>query len=461
MEIKKRKKRKKTLFWMFLEQIILMALMILGELALFLGWFVVQINNGAILPANYAEQYLTENIKMLEQAPKFDESLIPHTCSYGIFDKQGVYRQGNFSDEALRTARKLIKNPDNTRIGNKVITRSDGYWVFLYTISPQFANPDLYRLIPRFEDTFILIFLLVMALLVTLNAIWFGKRMRKQLKPLMEEIDQVKRRELDLHSNSSKIKEFDDMLAAFGDMKEELSRSLKAEWEAQQRSKENISALAHDIKTPLTIIKGNAELMREETDITELYQQAEVVNLNADKIEDYLKLLMAEARGKELGHQDEALSLQELVEAMEAQSRNLCQVRQVPIIVTKHISQAVVSTDSGLLQRAVLNLVENAVEYTDKRQGIRIRFSNTGRSFRVEIEDFGTGFSKEALRHAKEKFYTNRTERSGGHYGMGMHFASEAAKRYGGEVEFYNKENNAGAVVSFTAELMTQDENLS
>ena len=44
----------------------------------------------------------------------------------------------------------------------------------------------------------------------------------------MEEIDQVKRRELDLHSNSSKIKEFDDMLAAFGDMKEELSRSLKA-----------------------------------------------------------------------------------------------------------------------------------------------------------------------------------------------------------------------------------------
>ena len=451
--MKKAGKRKKTLFWMYLEQVILLALMILAEIALFVGWFVMSINRGMILPANYASQYLEENQEMLENAPVFEESLIPHTCTYGIFDRQGVYQQGNLSENSLRRARQLIKNPDDAQIGDKVISRADGSWVFHYNISAQFADPDLYRLIPRFEETFIVIFLLVMVLLVTLNAVWFGKKMRKQLHPLMEEIDQVKRRELDFQSNTSKIKELDEMLTALGDMKQELSRSLKAEWEAQQRSRENISALAHDIKTPLTIIKGNAELMREETDISELYQQAEVVNLNADKIEDYLRLLMAEAKGTDTDYHDEEISLDELVDAIEAQSENLCQVLQIPITVTKSNTGAKVFADNALIQRAILNLVDNALEYTDKNRGISISFSYTNRIFRVEIEDFGEGFSEAALRHAKEKFYTKRAERSGGHYGMGMYFASEAAERYGGDVEFYNKNDGTGALVSFIAHL--------
>lgn len=458
MEVKRWKKiqkitRKKTLFWMYLEQVILLAVMILAELLVFGGWFLMSINSGRILPANYASQYLAENQEMLENAPAFDESLIPHTCTYGIFDKQGVYQQGNLSEKSLRKAKELIENPDDTWIGDKVISRDDGSWVIHYTISAQFADPDLYHLVPRLEDTFICIFLVGMVLLVAVNAVWFGKKMRKELHPLMDEIDQVKRRELDFQPHTSKIKELDDMLTALGDMKQELSRSLKAEWEAQQRSRENISALAHDIKTPLTIIKGNAELMREETDISELYQQAEVVNLNADKIEDYLRLLMAEAKGTDTDYCDEEISLDELVDSIEAQSRNLCQVRQMPIAVTKHTFEAKVLADSALIQRAVLNLVDNAVEYTDKNQGISISFSYTNEIFRVDIEDFGQGFSEAALRHAKEKFYTKRTERSGGHYGMGMYFASEAAGRYGGDVEFYNKADGNGAVVSFIVRL--------
>ena len=58
----------------------------------------------------------------------------------------------------------------------------------------------------------------------------------------------------------SKIKEFEDVLCSFSDMKNNLKSSLEKQWSAEQLQKEQIAALAHDLKTPLTVIQGNIDL---------------------------------------------------------------------------------------------------------------------------------------------------------------------------------------------------------
>lgn len=68
------------------------------------------------------------------------------------------------------------------------------------------------------------------------------------------------------------------------------------------------------------------------------------------------------------------------------------------------------------------------------------------------IEDFGRGFSESALKHATEQLFTERKERSGGHYGMGMYFAGNVAKQYDGSLKIRNKEKK-GAIVVFEIKL--------
>lgn len=154
------------------------------------------------------------------------------------------------------------------------------------------------RLIPNAEAGVIILFLFLFVLIVLWNSLRFGKQLKAEINPLLEEISKVKERELICEPKSSKIKELNDVLAALNDMETALSESLQSEWQTEHRRKENIAAIAHDIKTPLTVIKGNAELMKEETDIDEIYSQVDVVIQNADKIQNYIGLLMEEANGR-------------------------------------------------------------------------------------------------------------------------------------------------------------------
>ena len=72
------------------------------------------------------------------------------------------------------------------------------------------------------------------------------------------------------------IKEFDDCLSAIDDMRDALRESLEKQWKTEQEKKQQMSALAHDIKTPLYDCNaGNAELLSE----TELTQNRRIISL--------------------------------------------------------------------------------------------------------------------------------------------------------------------------------------
>ena len=91
----------------------------------------------------------------------------------------------------------------------------------------------------------------------------FAKNLRTQLTPLFEATAEVSKQNLDFEVGHAKIKEFEDVLASFSDMKDNLKISLERQWKTEQTQKELIAALAHDLKTPLTVIQGNADLLTE------------------------------------------------------------------------------------------------------------------------------------------------------------------------------------------------------
>lgn len=99
-----------------------------------------------------------------------------------------------------------------------------------------------------------------------------------------------------------------------------------------------------------------------------------------------------------------------------------------------------------------MNIVMNAIEHTKAERKIRFSCTMSEGQFIVSTEDYGTGFSKEALRYGKEQFYTEKKERQGEHYGLGLYFAESVAQKYHGSLSYYNKENRDGAVVVFKIE---------
>lgn len=466
--IRKWEKREETLFFLFLKQVIGIAVAVLVEIILFVGLFYMGLDTGIILPANYIENYLLQIEEEIASDEAALQELIPEVCEYGVFDMEENYLEGNLSEtDSLEE----IRTDTSYQNRYKAIKRADSYVVIRYGVTAQFSNPVLHQYFPQPELLAIGLFWLVFLGIIIVNAFLFGRKLRKKLVPLLTEIEQIKKKELEPTGNASDIQEFNEVLQALGEMKKALAVSLKKEWETEQRRIENISALAHDVKTPLTIIKGNAELLLEETENTELQEYATVIQGNTDRIEQYIRLLISETKGisemvkiEDVTGNGEAvesggagskeahmMSLAELIEAVKTQSKELCDTKQMPVIIEE---QKLCQPERGVenaerVERAVLNIVSNAIDHTTQDVGICMYFAEENGRMRITVEDFGKGFSKEALLHATEQFYTEHKERSGEHYGLGLYFANMVAKELGGELKVENKADGNGARVSF------------
>ena len=98
--------------------------------------------------------------------------------------------------------------------------------------------------------------------------------------------------------------------------------------------------------------------------------------------------------------------------------------------------------------RAVINVIQNAVEHTKEKEIIYIGAKEQDGQLTFIVEDSGSGFTKEALLHGTEQFFMDDTSRNGeAHYGIGLFFAKTVAEKYGGEIKLSNSENTGGARV--------------
>jgi signal transduction histidine kinase len=438
-----------TLFWLFLKQLLVLSFGILMETFAFVIFAILGITSGFILPANYSEHYLEQNRNIIAKSEPFDEALIPHTCKYGLFDFNDNYLSGNFSSDVIIDAKVFIQNAKEADNRFVLIERSNGYCVVKYDISAHFSAITLHKLFPKLELMLIVLFILIFAAITIINALWFGKKLNKELKPVLDEIAQIQNRELNLKRKNSKIKEINDIIAALHDMEIALSQSLKKEWETEQKRKSNISALAHDIKTPLTIIKGNSELILEEDNINEIYKSTEIINHYSDKIEGYIKLLIEETNNNFLNENDEKINVTSIISEIITESKALCKANDVELIIHNTVTNGEANVNQDSLVRAVVNLVKNAVEHTLSNRAVKLNFKYDESKITVDIEDYGNGFTTEAIKYAKNQFYTEKSERSGEHYGLGMYYANQVAEKYGGSITCYNKPNQTGAIVTF------------
>lgn len=442
------KNKSNTLFWLFIKQLLWLSAYILIEIFTFIFLFNIGINSGFILPANYSEHYLEMNRNIIRKSEPFDKSLIPYICNYGLFDFEGNYLSGDFSEDIVDDAKAFIKNEESNNLFI-LIERDNEYCIVQYDISAHFSSNIFHRLFPKFELMYLILFFIIFVIIVINNALYFGRKLKKELKPVLEEINQIQNRELNVERKNSKINEFNDILLSLYDMETALSQSLKKEWKTEQKRKSNISALAHDIKTPLTVIKGNSELIMEEDNIAEIYQLADIINSNSDKIERYIKLLIDETNNNLTAVNEENVALAALLDNIIKESEVICNLNGIELIAHNKVSDSDIIINRDLVERAVLNLIQNAIEHNNSRKMIKLYFECLDNKLVVSVEDFGNGFTSEALKYAKNQFFTEKSERSEEHYGLGMYFASNVAEKYNGSITYYNKSDQTGAMVVF------------
>ncbi len=480
MEMKRKKQR--TISAVFLKYTCVLAGGALFWLALLVLIFVVLFSSGVILPANYAELQLNENAEEFREASRITEDMIPIDCTYGVYRGDGSWMYGTFPKEEQGTAWEHYREANIYGYGNRLYRffyRDAGeVCIVNYELTVQFRNVFLRKHLPGIEGVLIILYVFLFLMHTAVVSRSFGKYMKKKLSVLNEATEEIRNQNLEFEPKHSEIQEVEEVLDSLYQMKETLRKSLYRQWDLEKSREEQIAALAHDIKTPLTTIRGNAELLAEGELGREEQEYNQYILQSVEILEGYLAMLNEVVLAKEEtekerdsrtsmmenlseeksvtceGNGEDRIACETLADRMEQQARLLASTRQCTVLFGRTELSGEIRCNESQMTRAFQNIVSNALDYTSPGKGIRIQFSirevQEVDYLVVEVLDEGPGFSTEDLKHAAERFYQGDKSRSSkGHYGIGLHTASEFAQAQGGYVKIENREDGGGKVTLF------------
>lgn len=326
-----------------------------------------------------------------------------------------------------------------------VFTVVDGYPIRLYSVpvkSPMGGRPlaivQVARLTTGINTTLrSLRFVLVFGILITLllAAVVSAMIIRRGLRPITEITalaDKIQRAE-DTHRRIEYVGPNDEVGQLAGTFNHMLERIQRA-FEAQQRF---LADASHALRTPLTAIQGNVELLLKGVpDPAEQRVALEAVRKETRRLSRVVGdlLLLAQADAGE-GFQHAPVEMTTLVLEVYQQAKTLAGGVAMTL---GNLDVAMVAGDADRLKEVILNLVDNALKYTPDGGQVRLSLVADPKWVRVEVADTGLGIAPEHQAQVFERFYRvpdarPRAGRPGG-TGLGLPIARWVVESHGGRL---------------------------
>ncbi len=239
--------------------------------------------------------------------------------------------------------------------------------------------------------------------------------------------------------------EIAELGAAFNSMAENLERD-------EQLRREMTADIAHELRTPLSVIQGNLEAVLDgvyPADAEHIQPALDQAQLLARLVEDLRTLALAEAGQLSLDRQP--MDATELVRRVVASFEPKAAGKRVALSVDAPDSLLGVRADGQRVAQVLTNLLGNALRYTPQDGHVDVRLGAQDKSILVTVSDTGPGISRRDLPHIFDRFYRADKSRSrdAGGSGLGLAIARGIVEAHGGRIWAESK-TGQGTTIAFT-----------
>ena len=232
--------------------------------------------------------------------------------------------------------------------------------------------------------------------------------------------------------------EMGQLCAAFEEMRSELLKSNRLLWQQAEERKRLNAAFSHDLRNPITVLKGSVKLLRQGIQDEQTIDRLESYTL---RIEQYVEAMSSVQKLEQLSVKPKEIRLSVLQSELQETARLLALSKKVSVLVP---SGGTVCIDHGLFLTVAENLIGNAARFAEKAISIQITLQND--SMTLNVEDDGAGYPLSLVQNGPTPFETTSSNSS--HFGMGLYSSRILCEKHGGRLIL---ENRAGGGASATA----------
>ena len=334
----------------------------------------------------------------------------------------------------------------------QAVTESDGT---VYDISITDSADSQGRVHVMAKDLFISAFVILISVALVVG-LWVYRSIAVPLVKLKKATQNIKEGNLDFVLDVEGKDEFSELCQDFEEMRRRLKESTEEKSLIEKENRELISNISHDLKTPITAVKGYVEgIMDGVADTPEkidkyiktIYNKANDMDRLINELTFYSKI-----DTDRIPYTFNKINVNNYFnDCIEEVGLDL-EAKNIELAYFNYVSEdVVIIADAEQLKRVINNIINNSVKYIDKPKGyINIRVKDVGDFIQVEIEDNGKGISNKDLPFVFDRFYRTDASRnsSKGGSGIGLSIVKKIIEDHGGKIWATSKEGT-GTVMYF------------
>lgn len=343
---------------------------------------------------------------------------------------------------------------------NPVLIKQQDFYFSDHAEGSIFIITEVNVLMPQIKNSIIQI-IVCMIMIINFTAIvliiWLYRAIIRPLNTLKMATNEMKCGNLNYSISGDPEDEIGQLCQDFEEMRIHMKELIEERLQYEVDSKELISNISHDLKTPLTAIKGYAEgIMDGIADTPEkmdkyvrtIYTKANDMSVLVDELSFFSKI-----DSNTVPYNFTVVDANDyFTDCIEELSLDM-EVKNIELSFTNEIPAGTkISADAEQLKRVISNIISNSVKYLDKEKGFfEVRLKDEEDKIRIELEDNGAGIAAKDLPYIFDRFYradASRNSKKGG-TGLGLAIAKKIIEEHGGKI-WAVSEVGVGTAICFT-----------
>lgn len=282
------------------------------------------------------------------------------------------------------------------------------------------------------------------------GALFYRLKCKEPLLILQEGVRRIRNQDLDFAIPAVSDDELGQLCAAFETMRAELMKTNQELWRQAEERKRLNAAFSHDLRNPVTVLKGTVKLLRQGTADEQALSRLESYTL---RIEQYVEVMGSIQRLEQMPVCKKEISCAVLLEELEETARLLAPKLQVSVSAAKRNGEAVsvqqsrsgtVLLDHGMFLTVAENLIGNAARFAES--GISVRLDIRDSFLSLCVMDDGPGYPAALVQDGPKPF--GKIKEDAEHFGMGLYVCRLLCTKHGGTLTLENVRGRGAAATA-------------
>ncbi|HBG7071495.1 sensor histidine kinase [Clostridioides difficile] len=289
-------------------------------------------------------------------------------------------------------------------------------------------------------------------LLLLADIIFYKVKLKTPIEILNKGAMEISNNNLDFCLEYNNNDELGNLCNAFEKMRSELNKNNIKMWTMINDRKQLNAAFSHDLRNPLTVLKGYSNYLTKNIPTGKLSDEkilstTQLMSEHINRIEYYVENMSNAQRLEDLVVSKSMSNINKFIENLDKNISIIAKQEGKSFTLKSQINNMNLLFDENIILRVVENIISNAFRYARNNVSILIYLEQELLTF--VIEDDGIGFSKESLKSALRPFYRDKTlNNSNAHFGMGLYISKILCEKHNGSISIENNSTNSAKITA-------------